>query len=278
MISATTPSIAADYIQQQKPNFTPQVGLILGSGLGELADQITTATDIPYTEIPGFPTSHVKGHASRLVLGKLGNMPIACMQGRVHGYEGAKEDAFKIFIRTLKLLGCHTLIITNASGSLRANVNPGQLMLITDHINLQHTNPLIGPNDENFGSRFFPMDNAYDVTLRKRFHQIAKMSEILLAEGVYVGVTGPSFETPAEIRAFRSLGGDAVGMSTIPEVIIARHCGLRVAAIAAITNLAAGMSEEELSHEHTLHFAHIAAKNMSKLIINALESLYHDPC
>ncbi len=267
-----------NYIKSQKPNFTPRVGLILGSGLGSLGDAIQESTKLPFSSIPDFPKSTVAGHKGQLILGTLGNMPVACMQGRIHGYEGAESSAFKLFIRTLKLLGCEMLFITNASGSLRLEVGPGELMMITDHINFSHRNPLIGMNDDEYGERFNPMDNAYDPLLRKRLHDIAKKINITLAEGVYIGVTGPSFETPAEIRAYKILGADCIGMSTVPEVIIARHCGLRVAAIASITNFGVGMQEESLSHEGTLHYGQIAAKNLSRLITETLESLSHDPC
>jgi len=272
------PSQAADVILKKCAGFKPKLGLILGSGLSSLADQIQNPIIIPYSELPGFPVSTVAGHKGCLVLGHLNDMPVACMQGRIHPYEGAPYSTFKSIIRTFKLIGCDTLILTNASGSLREHVGPGRLMLITDHINLHYGNPLIGHNDEEFGPRFFAMDNAYDPALRKRFHKIAETLEIKLAEGVYVGVPGPNFETPAEIRMYRLIGGDAVGMSTIPEVIVARHCGLRVAAVAAVTNFAAGMSSEEITHEGTLHYGQIAAKDMARLITTVAESLHRDPC
>lgn len=272
------PSQTAKIIKERTPDFQPKIGLILGSGLGGLADQIQDAVSIPYTELPGFPVSTVAGHAGRLVLGQLGGMPVACCQGRVHAYEGTSAAAFKLFIRTLKLIGCEILLMTNASGSLRKEVGVGQLMLINDHINLHPGNPLIGPNDDEFGPRFFAMTDAYDSKLRERFHRTAKQLNIPLAEGVYVGVIGPCFETPAEINAFRTMGADAVGMSTVPEVITARHCDLRVATVAAITNLAAGMADEQLSHEGTLHFAKQAAENLSRLIVAVIESLRNEPC
>ena len=271
-------STIVKYIQAQKPHFTPRVGMILGSGLGSVGNEIKDSVKLPFSSIPGFPQSSVAGHKGQLILGTLGNMPVACMQGRIHGYEGTEGTAYKLFIRTLKLLGCEILFVTNAAGSLREEVGPGELMLITDHINFSHRNPLIGPNEDEFGERFHAMSDAYDPLLRKRIHNIAKKIHIPLAEGVYVSVTGPSFETPAEIRAYRVLGADAVGMSTVPEVIIARHCGLRVAAISSITNLASGMTDESLSHEGTLHYGQIAAKNLSRLLIETLESLHHEPC
>lgn len=272
----THPSEPANVIQQRAPNFKPKIGLILGSGLGSLADQIENAIAIPYSELPGFPVSTVAGHAGRLVLGTLNGVPVACCQGRVHGYEGTSAEGFKIFVRTLKLIGCEILLITNASGSLRQDIGPGELMLINDHINLNPGNPLVGRNEEEFGPKFFPMDDAYDSQLREHIHVIAKQLGIKLADGVYVGVLGPCFETPAEIRAFRTLGGDCVGMSTVQEVIVARHCGLRVAAVAAITNFASGMSDEEITHEGTLHFGKLAATNLAKLITATVESLEHE--
>lgn len=272
------PSQPANIILNKIKGFKPKIGIILGSGLSSLADAISNPVIISYADLPGFPESTVAGHPGRLVLGYLGNIPVACMQGRIHPYEGAPYNTFKTVIRTFKLIGCEILILTNASGSLRADVGPGNLMLITDHINLHYGNPLIGPNDDEFGPRFFAMDEAYDVKLRQRFRTIAHELNINLAEGVYLGIPGPNFETHAEIRAFKILGGEAVGMSTIPEVLVARHCGLRVAAVAAITNYAAGMSDEEITHEHTLHYGKLAATDMSRLITSVVESLHSDPC
>jgi xanthosine phosphorylase len=267
-----------DYIKKHKPNFYPKVALILGSGLGELADQIDDAVKLPFSEIPQFPRSTIAGHKGQLVLGMLGNIPVACMQGRIHGYEGADAKDLKVFIRTLKLLECEILLITNASGSLRKEIIAGELSLITDHINLQHRNPLIGPNDDEFGPRFLAMTNIYDATLKKRFHQVANELDIQLNEGVYIALTGPTFETPAEIHALRTLGADLVGMSTVPEVIIAAHCGMRIAAVASVTNLAAGMTDETITHENTLYYGKIAAKKLSQLIVSVLESMANDPC
>ena len=273
------PSLTANIIKEKLNDHPlPKVGLILGSGLGSLADQIQNPIIIPYAELPGFPVSTVAGHAGRLVIGRLGNTMVACCQGRVHGYEGTSNPAFKVFIRTLKLIGCEQLLITNASGSLRNDVGPGELMLIHDHINFQPGNPLIGHNDEEFGPRFFPMDDAYDLAMRQRFHFVANQQDIKLHEGIYISVPGPMFETPAEIRAFRLLGADAVGMSTVPEVIVARHCGLRLSVIAAITNFAAGMSPDKITHEHTLHYGKLAATNLARLIIAFLESHAHESC
>jgi xanthosine phosphorylase len=260
-------SPALHIIQQKLPDFKPKVGIVLGSGLGSLSEQLTDKQCFSYEELPGFPISTVAGHAGKLHLGKLSNVPVACLQGRVHPYEGTSAQGVKTLIRTLKLLGCEVLLITNAAGSLRADVGPGHLLMITDHINFQINNPLVGPNDEEFGSRFVAMTDAYDLNLREQLAFVAMQEKIDLAQGVYISTLGPCFETAAEIRAFKLLGADAVGMSTVPEVIVARHCGLRVAVISVITNLAAGMSDEKISHENTLHFAALGAGNLQRLIM-----------
>lgn len=256
-----------DVIKQYAPDFKPRLGLILGSGLGGVADIIEDAIAIPYGAIPGFAVSTVAGHAGRLLLGFLQGIPVACLQGRAHRYEGAHDAQIRTMVRTLKMLGCEELIITNAAGSLHPEVGEGSLMLITDHINFQTSTPLTGPNDEEFGPRFFPLDPAYDPQMCEGIRRAAKALDIALTEGVYLAVLGPNYETPAEIRAFRILGADAVGMSTVPEVIVARHCGLRVAAISSITNMAAGLSKEAANHEEVLHFGALAAKNLTRLII-----------
>ncbi|MCK4609047.1 MAG: purine-nucleoside phosphorylase [Gammaproteobacteria bacterium] len=261
---------AAKIIKQRVPNFVPKIGIVLGSGLGPLAEKITDATIISYSELPGFPCSgNVAGHAGKLHLGMLQGQPVACLQGRAHSYEG-NTTIIKTIIRTLKLLGCETLLMTNAAGSLRHEVGVGELMLINDHINYQFTNPLIGPNEDEFGPRFVSMENAYDSELRAKFSKAAEKIGIKLAQGVYFATSGPAFETPAEIAAFRTLGADAVGMSTVADNIVARHCGMKVAAISAITNLAAGMHPEALSHEQTLQGAELAVEKMQKLFLQML--------
>lgn len=268
-----TPQEAAALIQKKAPGFVPKIGIILGSGLGSLADQIENKISIPYADIPGFPITTISGHAGQLILGTLKQTPVVCLKGRAHFYEGVSPQILKLLIRTLKALGCSILLITNSSGSLRSDVGPGELMLITDHINFQPGNPLSGLNDEEFGPRFVSMNNAYDPDLRAKLLSTAASLNIPLAQGIYISVLGPVFETPAEIRAFRLLGADAVGMSTVPEVIVARHCGLRVAAVAGITNFAAGMSEEAPSHEETLHNAQVFAGKLSKLIGAVVEDI-----
>lgn len=264
---------AATIIQQQIPAFKPTLGLILGSGLAGFADKIEQTTIIPYRDLPGFSQCSVEGHPGELHLGWLKGIPVACFKGRAHYYEGNSNEVLRTMIRTLKNLGVETLLITNAAGSLRSDIKPGELMLISDHINFQFNNPLVGPNDSTFGPRFIGMEDAYDPSLRQQFLTIAKQLNIKLAEGVYLGVLGPSFETPAEIRAFRILGADAVGMSTVAEVILAAHCGMKVAAISAITNMGAGLSEEKLTHEGTLKTAAQATHQLSDLLLTFIERM-----
>ncbi|MCR9213859.1 MAG: purine-nucleoside phosphorylase [Proteobacteria bacterium] len=269
----SAPQAAADFVKETAPGFTPRVGIILGSGLGGLADQIEVVASISYDDIPDFPRSTVEGHAGRLILGRLGGMPVACMQGRIHYYEGTDPRDLAVPVRMLKLIGIEILLVTNAAGSFRKKMGPGSLMVLSDHINFTGLNPLKGENDETFGARFFSMEEAYDPILREHLAAVAKELEINLHEGVYLHYLGPNFETPAEIKAFKTLGADAVGMSTTPEVLVARHCGLRVAAISNITNLVAGMSKTKLSHEQTLECAKLAAADLEKLVIVFLETL-----
>jgi xanthosine phosphorylase len=245
----------------------PRLGIVLGSGLGAVADALEDAEVIPYTELTGFPAPSVHGHAGTLALGTLSGLPVACLQGRRHVYEGGDPGAMRGPVRALKAAGAEALFVTNAAGSLNAEVGPGALMAISDHINMLAVNPLTGPNDDAIGPRFPSLRDAYDPELRATLHDVARELGISLAEGVYLATAGPSFETPAEIRAFRTLGADAVGMSTVPEVILARHAGLKVVAVSAITNLAEGMGGEELSHEQTLRYANQAAGDLSRLII-----------
>jgi xanthosine phosphorylase len=263
-------------IRQKKPNFIPKIGLILGSGLGDVAKQITDVTIIPYSTIPGFPICRVEGHAGQMFLGKLQGVPIVCLQGRAHWYEGTSSTVIQTLIRTLKLLGCEFLILTNSSGSLRPELTPGNLMEITDHINLQGKNPLVGENDDEFGPRFVPMENAYDLELRTILQATAKKLQIPLAQGIYLGVLGPSFETPAEIRYFQTMGCSALGMSTVPEVIVARHCDLKVVGISLITNFAAGLSSDAVTHDRTLSGAKLGLANLIRLLIAFVENFGHE--
>jgi xanthosine phosphorylase len=249
----------------------PRVGIVLGSGLGAVADAVSEPVSVGYDELPGFPRPSVEGHAGRAVLGRIGEVGVAVLQGRAHLYEGGSLQPLGAPVRALKAAGAEIVVLTNAAGSLRAEVGPGRLMAITDHINLTGTNVLIGPNDPEVGPRFPPLRDAYDPILLDELHTAARELGIDLAEGVYLAVSGPSFETPAEIRAFRVLGADAVGMSTVHETIAARHCGLRVCAVSAITNLAEGMSEEPLSHEQTLRDGARAAVDLSRLLLGFLQ-------
>ena len=276
-MSSNTPFEAADIIRARKPGFTPRVALILGSGLGVLAEQMADAVAISYADLPGFPISTVHGHAGELVLGTLGGVPVACMKGRGHFYEGYGPGVMTSAIRTLKQIGCELLFVTNAAGSLRVEADAGSLVAITDHINFLPGSPMAGPNDERFGPRFFSMANAYDAETRELVKAVAAEKGITLNEGVYLAAAGPHFETAAEIRAFRTLGADVVGMSLIPEVIAARHCGLKVAAVSAITNLAEGLTPFALSHEQTLKYAAVAAKDMITLIQSFIERLGATP-
>lgn len=246
--------------------FRPHVGVILGSGLGAVADAVEHPETISYADLPGFPRPTVAGHAGQVVQGLIAGVPVAILQGRAHLYEGGPIDEIRTPVRWLKAQGAEILVQTNAAGSLRPEVGPGRLMAITDHINLTGTNVLIGPNDDSIGPRFPAMGRAYDPELLAQLRAAAAQLGIALAEGVYTGWSGPAFETAAEIRAIRVLGGDAVGMSTVHETVVARHCGLRVAAISAITNLAEGMSDVPLSHEQTLTDAARAAEDLVRLL------------
>ncbi len=246
--------------------FRPHIGVILGSGLGAVADAVEDPQVIGYEELPGFPRPTVQGHAGRVVQGLIGGVPVAILQGRAHLYEGGPVEEIRTPVRWLKQVGAEILVQTNAAGSLRPEVGPGSLMAITDHINLTGTNVLIGPNDDSIGPRFPAMGNAYDPELLAQLRAAAAQLGMALAEGVYTGWSGPAFETAAEIRAIRTLGGDAVGMSTVHETVVARHCGLRVAAISAITNLAEGMGDVPLSHEQTLTDAARASGDLVRLL------------
>jgi xanthosine phosphorylase len=264
---------AADVVSGRARGFAPRAGLMLGSGLGDLAERLDDRVEIPYGELPGFHSAGLAGHAGALVLGRLAGREVAIFAGRWHVYQGIAGDAITTPIRTLKALGAELLVLTNAAGSLRPDAGPGSLVCITDHINMLGFNPLTGPNDDSAGPRFPSLRDAYDPELRARLHRAAKALGITLRDGVYLAVAGPSFETPAEIRAFRALGADLVGMSTIPEVIAARHCGLRVAAVSVVTNLAEGMGGEELSHDQTLRVAKQGAEQLGPLIERFLGDL-----
>jgi xanthosine phosphorylase len=276
-MSSNTPFEAADIIRARKPGFEPRVAMILGSGLGVLAEQMTDAVSISYNDLPGFPISTVHGHAGELVLGTLAGVPVVCMKGRGHFYEGYGPGVMTSAVRTMKLLGCEMLFVTNAAGSLRPEVDAGSLVALTDHINLLPGTPMVGPNDDRFGPRFFSMANAYDAEIRTLVKDTAAAKGITLHEGVYLACPGPNFETAAEIRAFRTMGADVVGMSVVPEVVAARHCGLKVAGVSVITNLAEGLTPFPLSHEQTLKYAAIGAKDLVTLIQSFIDRLATSP-
>ena len=271
-MQSPTANTAIDAVRA-KTGFVPKMAIVLGSGLGALADAIDADSEFTFDALPGFPQAGVKGHAGKLILGTLAGQPIVCLAGRVHAYEGGNSEPLKAMIRTLKGLGAQGLLLTNAAGSLRAENAPGSLVRLTDHINMQGTNPLVGPNDDAFGPRFPDLSQAYDPVFGRVLDETAAANDIALKHGVYAAWLGPAFETPAEIRALSVLGADLVGMSTVPEVIIARHCGLRCAAISMVTNLAAGMEQQTLSHEHTLAQAGKAAPALVELVQAALPEL-----
>jgi xanthosine phosphorylase len=260
-------------VLNERSGLRPRVGVVLGSGLGAVAEAVVGPTTIDYAELPGFPVPSVAGHGGQAVLGSIGDVPVAVLQGRSHLYEGGDLDKIRTPVRALCAAGAEILVLTNAAGSLRPELGPGSLMLISDHINLSGVNVLVGPNDEAIGPRFPSMRDAYDPELRAGLRAAAEELGTNLSEGVYLAVSGPTFETPAEIRAFAALGADAVGMSTVHETAVARHVGLRVAAISAISNLAEGMSDVQLSHEQTLEDAQRAAEDLAPLLVRFVERL-----
>jgi len=255
---------------QTRTSLKPEVGVILGSGLGDLATEIAEPAIVPYADIPHFARSTVKGHAGRLIIGLLENVPVVAMQGRFHLYEGYHLQVLTLPVRVMRQLGAHTLIVTNAAGGVNPAYRPGDFMLIRDHINmpgLAGANPLLGPNDERFGGRFPPLAHAYDAQLRALAHSIAASSpEIMLHEGIYTMVGGPNYETGAELRFLRAVGTDAVGMSTVPEVIVARHAGMKVLGLSLITNTATGNETGEVNHAEVLAAADAVRPRFAALV------------
>ena len=249
------------------------VAVVLGSGLGGFADELKSAIAIPYNDIPGFAHATVEGHAGRLVIGQAGDSPVAAMQGRFHFYEGYSMEEVTFPIRVLKLLGVRTLIVTNASGALNVEFAPGSLMVITDHINLMGVNPLIGANDERFGPRFPDLTNTYAPELQDIVIQEARAIGLQMFRGVYASLTGPSYETPAEIHMVRSLGADAVGMSTVPEAIVARHMDMKVLGISCITNLAAGVSDRPVDHDQVIATGEGVREEFTELLRRVIQRL-----
>lgn len=261
---------SADFILKQS-KYKPEIGLILGSGLGSLADTIEDAEYYNYSDIPNFPTSTVEGHAGRLVIGKLGDKQVVAMQGRFHYYEGYSLDKVTFPVRVMKLLGVSKLIVTNAAGAVNKDFNAGDLMVITDHINFSGSNPLFGYNIDEFGPRFPDMSEAYNLELRNKVLEVGKELGIKLQQGVYVMFSGPTYETPAEVRFAKFMGGDAVGMSTVPEVIVANHCGIKTVGISCLTNMAAGILNQPLNHEEVIETSAKVKNDFIKLMNKVIE-------
>jgi inosine/guanosine/xanthosine phosphorylase family protein len=252
----------------------PRTVIILGSGIGKFAERLAGAQSLSYADIPGFAPSTVSGHAGKLMVGEVGGLPLGVMAGRIHVYEGHPASAIAIPIRILRKLGVERLILTNASGGLSTEMVAGTLMIVEDHINFTGTNPLIGPNDESIGPRFPDMTDAYDPQLRALVAQAARDAGVPVKSGVYLWCLGPNFETPAEVRMMGKLGAHAVGMSTVPECLVARHCGMTVAALSLVTNLAAGIAQHPLTHEETLAEAAKAYGDVEKVLLRFFAALH----
>lgn len=263
---------AAHFLRGKLGSLAPRVGVVLGSGLGSVANAVTESIVVPYTNIPHFPQSTVEGHSGRIVAGRIGSTPVVIMQGRVHYYEGYTPAQVTFPMRVLGMLGIEAVVLTNAAGGIDESYQLGQLIVIADHINMMGFNPLLGPNEPRFavrkgaGLRFFDMTEAYSERLRRLAQQAAGDEGISLDEGVYLAVSGPSFETPAEIRAFRTLGATLVGMSTVPETIVARHMGIEVLGISCVTNKAAGLNATPLSHEEVFETGRLVERRLTGVL------------
>jgi purine-nucleoside phosphorylase len=251
----------------------PRIAVVLGSGLGGFADDFEEAVGIPYEEIPGFVRSTAQGHAGRLVIGKIDSVPVVAMQGRVHYYEGYSLEEVTFAVRTFGLLGVKTLVLTNAAGGINVQLTQGALMVISDHVNLMGVNPLRGPNDERFGPRFLDMSAVYSPELQRIVVDEAKAIGVEVRRGIYGALSGPSYETPAEIHLLRNLGADAVGMSTVPEAIVARHMGLEVLGISCITNMAAGISDEPINHEEVMATGDRVRETFAELLRRVISAI-----
>lgn len=258
---------------RRESDLEPRVGMILGSGLGGLADELEDRVEIPYGAIPGWPASTAAGHAGVLVLGAVDGVPVAVLKGRAHLYEGVPAQQVVFGVRVLGRLGVRTLVVTNAAGAINESFRPGTLVVVSDHVNLLGTSPLVGPNDDSLGPRFPDLGDAYDPVLRGRAHEAAAALGLELGEGVYGAWLGPQFETPAEIRFMRAIGCDLAGMSTVPEVIAARHMGVRCLGISVVTNMAAGLEDGRLDHEAVLSVAGEAEPRLTRLLRELLPSL-----
>jgi purine-nucleoside phosphorylase len=266
-------SEAARYILALAKTRAPRVAVVLGSGLGGVADAVTDGTEIPYNEIPHFVSSTVEGHAGKLIIGACGDVDVLLMKGRMHFYEGYSMEEITLPVRVFSLMGIRSLILTNAAGGTAPHLSPGSLMALTDHINMMGENPLRGPNDERFGPRFPDMTNVYTSAYVEAAHEIAREIGAVLFEGVYMALRGPTYETPAEIRMMRKLGADAVGMSTVPEATVAHHCGMNVLAISCITNVAAGLAPNEINHAEVISVGAAAGKQLGELIVRVIPRL-----
>ena len=276
----TVPQTHVENVRQSQEKITallaglkPKIAIILGSGLGGLAARVEQPVSIAYRDLPGFPVLTVQGHDGTLIGGKLGGVPVMVLKGRKHFYETEDPYPLKTMIRAVHAAGAETLFLSNAAGSLRPHIKVSELMLITDHINFLGLNPLTGANDASFGPRFFSMSDAWDKNLSAKVNAVAGHEGIPLHEGVYMAFRGPSFETPAEIRMAQTWGADAVGMSSVPDCLIARHCGMKVVGISCITNMGAGLSDENLSHDHTMANAAHGAGAFERLVTAAVKVL-----
>ena len=256
-----------------KTDFIPEIALVLGSGLGDYEQEIRVETTIDYHDIEGFPVSTVAGHKGRFIFGYVGDVPVVCMQGRVHYYEGYSMEDVVLPVRLMKMMGAKVYFLTNAAGGVNEEFGAGEFMMITDQISQFVPSPLIGPNPEEFGTRFPDMSEIYDRDLQEKLRAAAAKEDIVLREGVYVQTTGPNFETPAEIRFFRSIGADAVGMSTAVEAIAANHMGMKICGISFIANPAAGLSESPLTHEEVQEAADMASVRFRKLVTAAVSEI-----
>jgi purine-nucleoside phosphorylase len=263
-------SEAARYVLARAQGRTPRAAVVLGSGLGGVADAIKDTVEIPYNEIPHFVTSTVQGHEGKVIIGSCDGVDVVLMKGRVHFYEGYSMEEVTLPVRVFSVMGIQTLVLTNAAGGTAPHLKPGSLMAITDHINMMGENPLQGPNDERFGPRFPDLTAVYTPAYVEAAHEAAREIGVVLSEGVYMALLGPSYETPAEIRMMRKLGADAVGMSTVPEAIVARHCGMSVLAISCITNVAAGLTASVINHNEVMEVGERAGKQLAELIVRLM--------
>jgi purine-nucleoside phosphorylase len=264
---------AARFINSKAGSRKPQAAVVLGSGLAEAVQLAGDPVELAFQDIPHFMSPTVEGHPGKLIIGKLGGTEVVMMKGRFHFYEGYSMEDVTFPIRTFCLMGIRTVVLTNAAGGISPHLTPGSLMLITDHINMMSENPLRGPNDDRFGPRFPDMTAVYAPDYIDLAHEAARSAGLALAEGVYLALGGPAYETPAEIRMLRDLGADAVGMSTVPEVIVARHCGLKVLAISCITNIAAGLSHQEINHQQVIEIGRQSGRKLSALLEELMSKL-----